>query len=123
MLRSGKSSKEFSDFSERTTNNKMELRAVNLGLAQLKKPCVVTVRTDSQIVCNAIANLDKRKEGGWKTKTGARCANIEILEEMYRLKHEGNHVLLYEYVPGHNGDPDNERCDFLAKEQIRLHTR
>jgi ribonuclease HI len=121
VLRFGPHFKEVTGFEPQTTNNRMELRAVIESLAILKKPCKVTVRTDSHIVCNAIANLDSMPAKGWKTKTGARRANCDLLEQMYKYKHEGNHDLFYEYVKGHDGDPDNERCDTLAKEQIKLH--
>lgn len=122
-LRFGENWKEISGFESRTTNNRMEIRACIEGVRILKKPCKIKVRTDSQILCNAIANLDKRASNGWRTKTGAKCANIDLLQQLYTLKTEGDHEIFYEYVEGHSGDPDNERCDELAKEQIRLHTR
>lgn len=120
-LRFGENWKEISGYESRTTNNRMEIRACVEGIRILKKPCNVKVRTDSQVLCNAIANLDKRANNGWKTKTGAKCSNIDLLQQLYNLKKDGNHEIFYEYVPGHSGDPDNERCDELAKEEIRLH--
>jgi len=122
-LRFGEHIKEIAGFESQTTNNRMELRAVIEGMLILKAPCSITIRTDSQIVCNAIANLEEMPAKGWKTKTGARRANCDLLQQMLKVKHDGNHELFYQYVKGHNGDEDNERCDFLATEQIRLHTR
>ena len=114
ILRCGQNSKEISGYESRTTNNKMELRAVIGGIAPLKIPCAITIRTDSQVVCNAIDNLDSMPATGWKTKTGARRANYELLQQLYKVTHDGNHTLTFEKVKGHAGDPDNERCDELA---------
>lgn len=115
--------KEVSGYESQTTNNRMELRAVIEGVMMLKKPCHITVRTDSHVVCNAIANLDDMPAKGWLTKTGAKRANCDLLQQLYKIKHDGGHAIYYQYVEGHSGDPDNERCDSLAKEQIKLHTR
>ena len=95
------------------------MQAVIEGIARLKMPCDVTIRTDSQVVCNAIANLENRAKNEWKTKTGATCANVDLHKRIYELKHAGDHQLRYEYVEGHSGDEDNERCDFLAQKAIR----
>lgn len=122
-LRFGEHSKEIAGFESQTTNNRMEIRAVIEGILLLKVPCSITIRTDSQVVCNAIANLDDMPAKGWKTKTGARRANCDLLQQMLKLKQDGNHEIFYQFVKGHDGDEDNERCNFLAQEQIRLHTR
>ncbi|MBQ2543884.1 MAG: ribonuclease HI, partial [Bacteroidales bacterium] len=55
-LRFGEHFKEIAGFESQTTNNRMELRAVIEGMLPLKVPCSITIRTDSQVVCNAIAN-------------------------------------------------------------------
>lgn len=123
ILRFGEHKKEIAGFESRTTNNRMEMRACIEAMALLKKPCSITVRTDSQILINALVNLDAGPASGWKTKTGARRANCDLLQRLYTLKHNGDHEIYYQYIEGHSGDPDNERCDQLAKEQIRLHTR
>lgn len=119
-LRFGKQEKEIYGFESRTSNNRMELRAVIEGISVLKVPCSVTIRTDSQVVCNAIANLDSMPKTGWVTKTGARRANCDLLQTLYKVKHDGGHELYYQHVKGHAGDADNERCDALAREQIQL---
>ena len=117
-LRFGNNWKEIAGYNPKTTNNQMELFAVIAGIETLKKPCTITVRTDSQVVCNAIANLDSMPANNWTTKTGARRANCDLLKRMYKAKHDGGHDLFYMYVKGHNGDDDNERCDHLAKQAI-----
>lgn len=119
----GEHTKEISGYESQTTNNRMELRAVIEGMMVLKVPCSITIRTDSQIVCNAIANLEGMPATEWKTKTGARRANCDLLQQMLKVKHDGNHELYYQYIKGHDGEEGNERCDFLAKQQVKLHTR
>lgn len=123
VMRCGDNTKEIAGFESQTTNNRMELRAVIEGVMVLKKQCSVLVRTDSHIVCNAIANIDEMPAKGWLTKTGAKRANCDLLQQLYKVKHDLGHEIRYQYVKGHDGDPDNERCDALAKEQIKLHMR
>lgn len=123
ILRFGPHTKTVVGYEDRTTNNRMELKAVIEAVRILKKPCVVTVQTDSQYICNGIANAKEREENGWRTKTGARCANFEMWQELAALKRAGKHKFQYLYVKGHSGHPDNEECDRLAKEQIALNRR
>ena len=123
ILRFGKGWKEIAGYVEKTTNNRTELMGPINAISALKKPCTVTLRTDSQIVINAVENLEIRATNGWKTKTGAKCANIDLLMELYKAKHDGNHEIICEYTKGHSGDPDNERCDFLAKQAIKTKER
>lgn len=122
ILRCSEHTKEVAGFENRTTNNRMEMRACIEAMSCLKKPCTITVRTDSQVLINALVNLDAGPATGWKTKTGAKRANLDLLQTLYKLKHEGNHDIYYQYIAGHSGDPDNERCDSLAKQQIKAHT-
>ena len=103
-----------------TTNNRMEIKAAIEGLAVLKCPCSVTVITDSEVLGNAIANLDDMPKKEWRTKTGAKRANEDLLKTLYSIKHAGNHELNFQVIKGHNGNTYNERCDKLAKAQIAL---
>lgn len=119
ILRFGEHSKEVVGSEPRTTNNRMELKAVIEAVRILKKPCHVIIRTDSQYICNGIACAKEREQNGWKTKTGARCANAEMWQELTNIGREGKHRFEYLYVKGHSGDKDNERCDALAKAQIK----
>lgn len=118
VLRCGNNVKEISGYNPKTTNNRMELTAVIEGVKVLKKPCIITVRTDSQYVCNGIANAKERSQNGWHTKSGAKCANSDLWMELQRLRDAGNHRFQYLKVEGHSGDKDNERCDRLAKNRI-----
>jgi len=115
ILRCGNNAKEISGGVPAATNSRMELQAVIEALAVLKKPCNVLIRTDSTMVCNAIDNLDSMPVAEYKTKTGAKRRNCDLLRRMYDLKHDGQHVLSCIHVDGHSGDPDNERCNTLAR--------
>ncbi|MBR6567243.1 MAG: ribonuclease HI [Clostridia bacterium] len=106
--------KEMSGGSAETTNNRMELTAVIEGLKALKEPCSVTVVTDSQYVANGI-NLGWAKgwkENNWRKKDKKPALNPELWDELLTLidKHE----VTIEWVRGHDGHPENERCDRMA---------
>lgn len=124
VLRMGEITKELAGYVEtRTTNNRMELLAVLKGVEALKKPCNIVIRTDSQFVCNGIACAKERSTNGWRTKTGAKCANFDLWEKLTEVGRKNGHRFRYEYVKGHSGDEDNERANFLAQEQIRINKR
>ena len=106
--------KEMSGGAPETTNNRMELTAVIEGLKALKETCKVTVVTDSQYVANGI-NLGwakSWKENNWRKKDRKPALNPELWEELLSLidKHE----VTVEWVRGHDGHPENERCDKMA---------
>lgn len=123
ILRIGDHFKEIAGYEPRTTNNRMELRAVIEGVKALKKPCNVTVCVDSAYVCVGMSNCKDWCRNGWKTKSGAKAANSDLWQELTEIGKAGGHHFSYLKVKGHSGNPDNERCDFLAKEQIRLNAR
>lgn len=91
-----------------TTNNIMELTAVREGLQALTKPCAVKVHTDSRLVVGWLRDHWRRKD--------SECA--QVLREIDEIVKTGQHVLTFELVIGHNGNPMNERCDELAKAAI-----
>ena len=111
-------SKEFSGVKAMTTNNEMELTAVNEALAQLKKPCEVTIYSDSAYIVNAfqqnwIANWQRNS---WRTKSKSPVKNRELWESI--LKNAAPHDVEFRKVKGHAGDPGNERVDQLANEAL-----
>ena len=118
ILKCGEHRKELAGYQPNATNNQMELRAVIEGIRALKKPCHVVVETDSHYVCTGIANGPQWALKGWKLRNGKEPANVKMWKELAALTKAGNHTLYYNYVKGHSGNPDNERCDQLAKEQI-----
>lgn len=112
ILRYGGNRKEISGSVAHTTNNRMELTAIIQGLRALKEPCRVLIRTDSR---NSISWC---KPTSFKTpKKQAKLPEAYALVLEFREVSKG-HVLTFEWVRGHIGDPDNERADMLATDQI-----
>lgn len=104
-----------------TTNNRMELTAVIKGLKALKEPCCVTVVTDSQYVSNGITLgwAKSWQANNWRKKDKKPALNPELWEELLSLIEK--HEVKIEWIKGHAGHPENERCDELAVEQSRLY--
>ncbi len=109
ILRSGAHEKELSGGFYHTTNNRMELMAVTVGLEALKSSCEVRVVSDSKYVVDAF-NL--RWIDGWKRRGWAKVKNPDLWKRL--LKAMEPHKVRYEWVRGHNDHPENERCDRLA---------
>ncbi len=92
-----------------TTNNRMELLAVIMALQKLKRPCQVTVYSDSKYVCDAI---NKNWLHGWVRRGWTKVKNIDLWKALIPLLK--THQVKFEWVKGHAGNPGNERCDYLA---------
>ncbi len=99
-----------------TTNNRMELLGVISGLEALKRPCTVTVYTDSQYVVKAFNDhwVDGWIKKGWKNAKREPVKNIDLWKRLLEVKQK--HDVRFEWVRGHVGHPENERCDTLATE-------
>lgn len=106
--------REYSAGYKKTTNNRMELMGVITGLEALTKPCKVTVISDSKYVTDAFNAhwVDNWKKNNWRTSTRQPVKNKELWERL--LKAMEPHSVTFEWVKGHNGHPENERCDRLA---------
>jgi ribonuclease HI len=92
----------------------MELMAVIEGLRSLKKPCRVTVHTDSQYVKNGMTTWIKAwKKNGFRTSSGSPVKNELLWRELDRLA--ALHEVHWKWVRGHNGHAENERVDALAR--------
>ena len=111
--------REMSGGAAETTNNRMELTAVIEGLKALKEPCEVTVITDSQYVSNGITLgwAKSWKANNWRKKDKKPALNPELWDELLTLIDK--HSVKIEWIKGHAGHPENERCDELAVEQSR----
>lgn len=105
----GEHVKEGSGYESEATNNTMEIRAVIEGLRALKKPCNVTITSDSQYVI-------KCASGEWKRKT-----NHDLWRELDTVMDQ--HTVKWQWVRGHTGDKYNERCHELAQTAIRTKGR
>ena len=110
ILRSGKHYKELSAGFRKTTNNRMELLAVITGLEAIKTPNQdVTIYSDSKYV---IDSIEKRWLQGWVAKGFAGKKNKDLW--LRYLAISKMHKIKFVWVRGHNGHPENERCDVLA---------
>ena len=106
--------KELSQGYVRTTNNRMELMAVIAGLEALNRPCTVEVYSDSQYVVNAFNQhwVDGWLKKGWKRGKNEPVKNVDLWKRLLSAK--GKHNVTFHWVRGHDGHPQNERCDELA---------
>jgi len=110
ILRSGKHYKELSEGFRKTTNNRMELMAVIKGLESIKSPNqLVMIFSDSKYV---IDSIEKKWLQGWVKKGFAGKKNKDLW--MRYLEVSKLHQVKFTWVRGHNGHPENERCDQLA---------
>ena len=100
-----------------TTNNRMELIAVIEALNSLKESFKITLYTDSQYIVNAINKgwLESWISKNWKKSDGKPVLNIDLWQELVELLKI--HKVTFKWVKGHNGHPENERCDKLAVQQ------
>ena len=107
--------KELSQGFKSTTNNRMELLAAIVALEALTQDCKVTLTTDSQYVKNGINQwIHNWKRNGWRTASKKAVKNVDLWQRLDTAveKHQVN----WEWVKGHSGHPENERCDELARE-------
>lgn len=112
ILRFGDKEKELSEGFRMTTNNRMELLAVISGLEAIKKPgWKVKVVSDSKYVVDAVT---KGWLKGWVSKDFKGKKNRDLWERY--LKAAAPHEVMFQWVKGHAGHPENERCDQLAVE-------
>jgi ribonuclease HI len=96
-----------------TTNNRMELKAVIEALSALKRPCEVTVHTDSQYVQKGISEwIHGWKARGWKTAAREPVKNVDLWQALDAA--QAQHKIHWRWVKGHAGHEGNERADALA---------
>ena len=106
--------KEISQGYQRTTNNRMELMAVIAGLEALNRSCEVELYSDSKYVVDAFNQhwIDGWMKKGWKRGKNEPVKNVDLWKRLLKAK-EPHHVTFI-WVKGHDGHPQNERCDTLA---------
>lgn len=114
ILRYKGTEKEISGGEAVTTNNRMELLAVISALELLKEPCEVELYSDSQYVCNALKLgwAEKWRQNGWMRNKKEKALNPDLWERLLGLYE--THAVNVNWVKGHAGHPENERCDRLA---------
>lgn len=114
ILRYNGVEKEISGGEAGTTNNRMELRGVIEALRILKEPCEIVLCSDSKYVCDAITKgwaIGWRKNG-WRKADKKPALNADLWETLLQLLEK--HKVTVNWVKGHAGHPENERCDRLA---------
>jgi len=110
VMMSGSYRKELKQGFKLTTNNRMELLAVIVGLELLKKqPLEVVVFSDSKYV---IDSVDKKWVFGWEKKAFKDKKNSDLWKRFLKIYRK--HNVNFQWIKGHNQHPQNERCDELA---------
>ncbi|MGN0203961.1 MAG: ribonuclease HI [Coprococcus sp.] len=106
--------KELSAGYRKTTNNRMELMGVIAALEALNRPCDVTLYSDSKYVVDAFNQhwVDSWIRKGWKRGRNEPVKNVDLWQRL--LKAKAPHQVRFVWVKGHDGHPQNERCDQLA---------
>ena len=122
VLRFGSAEKELSGGESSTTNNRMELTGVIEALSALKEPCNVLLTTDSKYVVDSITKgwVYGWKKKGWIKSDKKPALNVDLWEKLLPLLEK--HDVTFNWVKGHAGHPENERCDRLAVAQRDIYS-
>jgi ribonuclease HI len=117
ILRWNGSEKELSGGERDTTNNRMELTAAIMALESLTRPVPVRVHTDSQYVKDGITQwIAGWKKNGWKTAARKPVKNEDLWRRLDAA--QAQHNVSWHWIRGHDGHPENERADELARGAI-----
>jgi ribonuclease HI len=104
---------EISGGDPETTNNRMEMQAAISALESLRVPCQVEMWTDSQYLRNGITQwIHGWKRNGWRTSQREPVKNQELWQALDAQIQR--HKVSWQWLKGHAGHRDNERCDELA---------
>ena len=116
ILRYKAHEKELSGGEAETTNNRMELMAL---IAALEEPCEIDLCSDSQYVINGLQKGWAKgwRARGWKKADKSPALNSDLWARLLDLSEA--HTIHYNWIKGHAGHPENERCDRLAVEQSK----
>ncbi|MDQ6988210.1 MAG: ribonuclease HI [Mariprofundaceae bacterium] len=117
LLRMGGHEKELCGGDMDTTNQRMEMQAAIEALKALKKPCTMTIFSDSKYVIKGITEwIHGWKKNGWKNAAKKPVSNQELWQELDALS--AKHDVRWQWVKGHAGHEGNERADELARKGI-----
>ena len=113
--------KEYSGFADNTTNNRMELTAVIMGLKMLKEPVEIDIYSDSAYTVNAFLEgwIENWINNNWRTAGKKPVQNVELWQELLELIRP--HKVTWHKVKGHADNAYNNRCDKLATCEIAKH--
>ncbi|MBC8200963.1 MAG: ribonuclease HI [Planctomycetes bacterium] len=105
-----------------TTNQKMEVTAVLRALESLKEPSAIEIHADSQYVTKGLMEwMDGWIAKGWKNAAKKQVANQALWKPLAVLREK--HEITTNWVKGHAGHPENERCDAIASEEAEKRLR
>lgn len=119
ILRYGKYERQMSGGEKQTTNNRMELLAIISALKALNEPCKVFIHSDSKYVIDAVVLgwAKKWKANGWMRNKKDKALNVDLWKQLLELLDK--HEVEFEWIKGHSGHPENEKCDQLAVQESR----
>lgn len=119
ILKYRKYEREISGGEAKTTNNRMELLAIISALEALNEPCKAHIHSDSKYVIDSITQgwAKKWKANGWMRNKKERALNVDLWERLLGLLEK--HLVEFEWIKGHSGHPENERCDQMAVEESK----
>lgn len=118
VIKSNDSVKELSGGEADTTNNRMELIAVIEALKTTEPGDAITVTTDSNYVKNGITSwIHNWLKNNWHTASKKPVKNKDLWVELHDLTKARS--IEWHWVKGHSGHPENERCDYLARQEIK----
>lgn len=114
ILRCDGREKELSGGESHTTNNRMELMGVITGLEALKYPCKVILQTDSKYVVDSVMKgwAKSWRKNNWIKSDKKPALNADLWERLLNLLEI--HDVTFNWIKGHAGHAENERCDRLA---------
>ena len=110
--------KELSGAVPETTNNRMEMLSAIIGLEALKESCDVDLYSDSKYLIDAVNNgwAIRWQKNNWMRNKKDPALNTDLWERLLALLKQ--HRVCFHWVKGHAGNPENERCDALARAAI-----
>ena len=110
--------KELSGGDPATTNNRMEMLAAIIALEALNQPCEVALYSDSKYLVDAIQKgwAIRWRQNNWMRNKKDPALNTDLWERLLQLLEK--HQVSFNWVKGHAGNPENERCDALARAAI-----
>lgn len=119
ILRYNHHEKHFSGGFRLTTNNRMEIMAAIIGLSALKERCRVIIYSDSQYLVEAMTKgwVVRWKANHWWRNKDEQAMNFDLWERVLSLCEK--HSVTFLWIKGHDGHPENEACDRLAKYAAR----